>query len=391
MKTGTFLVRIFLAASLFLAFVPMGLAGEKTRNSEPVTKKTAAVKKDNWKAEWEATLQKAREEGEVAVAGGSTVGGLKDYIKLFKEKFGINLLITTGRGNSVTTKIMEERRSGLYLQDVMITGQNSLVESLKPAGALDPLEPVLVLPEVRDQKLWYDGRYNWADEGRHIFNFALYPINMVFVNSDLVKAGEIRSYYDLIKPKWTDRILINDPTVAGIANQSFNAMVYNALVNEDFFRKLAAQKNMMTRDQDLQATWLAKGKYPIALWPTTGAIARFIEAGAPVRPISQMKEGLPAGSAGSGLIIFKKAPHPNAAKVFINWFLSREGQTLNQKSVRKQTRRIDVPPEGIDAFETRIPGVKYFPMPDEKEEFILTGSIKYKQLAEKLFAPLKGK
>ena len=87
--------------------------------------------------------------------------------------------------------------------------------------------------------------------------------------------------------------------------------------------------------------------------------------------------------------IFNKAPHPNAAKVFINWFLSRDGQKINQQQVRKQTRRIDVPPEGLDPSEARIPGVKYFSMPDEKEKFILTEANKYRQLAEQLFAPLK--
>jgi len=60
-----------------------------------------------------------------------------------------------------------------------------------------------------------------------------------------------------------------------------------------------------------------------------------------------VKEGIVAGSAGSGLSILNKAPHPNAAKVFANWFLSREGQAVIQKKVRKQTRRIDVAPEGF--------------------------------------------
>ncbi len=389
MKAGMSRPITLLVGAALLSLVSGGAAMERSKAAEPGAKKTQVIKKDDWKADWEMTLRKAREEGEVAIAGGTTVGGLRDSVKLFKEKFGINLLITTGRGNSVTTKIMSERRSGLYLQDVMITGQNSMVESLKPAGAFDPLESFLVLPEVVDQKFWYDGQFNWADEERYIFNFALYPIHMVFINTDLVKPGEIKSYYDLLHPKWKDKILINDPTIAGIANQSFSAMVYNSLVDQDFFRKLAAQKNMMTRDQDLQATWLARGKYPIALWPTTGAIAKFIEAGAPIRPVPDMKEGSAAGSAGSGLSVLNKAPHPNAAKVFINWFLSREGQAVNQKGVRKQSRRIDVPPEGIDAFETRIPGVKYFSMPDEKEKFILTESKKYRQLAEQLFAPLK--
>ena len=389
METGSSGLKIFMVAAILLAFVPHGLAVERARKAEPVTQKTQVTEQEAWKADWEMTLRKAREEGEVAVCGVGVAAGLKDYAKLFKEKFGINLLITSGRTSEMAPKLLQERRNGLYLQDVMITGQNSMIETLKPAGAFDPLEPFLVLPEVTDQKLWYDGRFNWADEGHYIFNFALSPIHMVFINTNIVKPEEIRSYYDVLNPKWKDKILINDPTTAGVGNISFSAMLYNALVDEEFFRKLAAQKNIMTRDQDLQGNWLAQGKYPIALWLSSGAIAKYMEAGAFVKPIFDVKEGTVAGSAGSGLSVLNKAPHPNAAKVFVNWFLSREGQAIVQKSVRKQTRRIDVSTEGLNPIETRIPGVKYFPLPDEKEKFILTESKKYKKLAEQIFAPLK--
>jgi ABC-type Fe3+ transport system substrate-binding protein len=54
------------------------------------------------------------------------------------------------------------------------------------------------------------------------------------------------------------------------------------------------------------------------------------------------KEGLPS-SNGSGVIgVVKNPPHPHAAKVFVNWLLSREGQELYTKSMRQATRRIDV-------------------------------------------------
>ncbi len=381
-----------------LSMVFMGLVLVSGLSAVPVmesqgaslpVKSNRAQAEANWKADWEMTLKKARQEGEVAVIGGTSVAKLRDSIKLFKEKFGINLLITTGRSSELLPKLMQERRSGLYLQDVGISGQTDLIATLKPAGALDPLPPVLVLPEVADQKYWYDGKFDWADEGRCVFNYALYPDHMVVINTDLVKPGEIQSYYDLLNAKWKDKILINDPTIPGMAGDDFTSMVRNGLVNMDFFRQLVSQKNVMTRDQDLQATWLAKGKYPIALWPSLGSMARFIDSGAPVRPIVDIKEGTSAGSTGSGLGIFNKAPHPNAAKVFINWFLSREGQAINQKAVGKQTRRIDVPPEGLRSFEIRTAGTKYFPKYDEKEEFILKEQRKYVELAKQLFAPLK--
>lgn len=368
MKTVTSWLKIFMVGAIQLIFV------------------SEALPKDDWNQ----ILKKAREEGSVAVFGGTTVGALKSSLKLFKDKFGIDLLITTGRSSDITSKLLQERRTGLYLQDVMIAGQTSLIDPLKQMGVFDPVEPTLVLPEVLDQKLWYDGKFDWADkEQRYIFNFTLYPTHNVVVNTDLVKPDEIQSYYDLLNPKWKDRIVINDPTVDGMGSSGFTAMVYHKMVDLDFFRKLAAQKNLMTRDQDLQVTWVARGKYPIAIWPSLGALAKFIDADAPIRPVVKIKEGTHAGSTGSALGFFNKAPHPNAAKVFINWFLSREGQRISEKNVRKQTRRIDVPPEGLKEFEIRLPGVKYYPKVDEKEEFIITEAKKYDKLAEQIFAPLK--
>lgn len=371
--------KVLITVACMACFLFLGLVGDLTR-----------AKASSAGADWEMTLKKAREEGVVAVFGGTTVAGLKKSVALFKKKFGIDIHITSGRGSSITPRVMQERKSGLFLHDVMISGHTTMFDPLKPSGAFDPVKPLLMLPEVVNQKLWYDGRFDWGDkEEQYLFNYALYPHHMVVVNTDLVKPGEITSYYDLIEPKWKDKIIINDPTVAGMGGSGFNSMVYNKLVELDLFRKLAAQKNIMTRDQGLQGTWLSKGKYPIALWPSLGRMARFIRAGAPVRPVDKMKEGTSAGSTGSALALFNRAPHPNAAKVFVNWFLSREGQSINQKVIRKQSRRIDIPPEGLQPFEQRIKGVKYFPKPDEKEGFVLEDTIKYRELAKELFVPLK--
>ncbi len=389
MKVRSLFLMIFLNYVLLSFSLPSVVAGEKKVPSEPVAKKSRVTEREAEKDDWETILKKARQEKEVAIIGGTSVAGLKDSIKLFKEKFGIDLLITTGRDSTLAPKLQQERRNGLYLQDVMISGHTTLITTMKPAGFFDPLTPLLVLPEVLDQKLWYDGRFDWADEGHYVFNYALYPHHLVVINTDLVKPGEIQSYYDLLNPKWKDKIVINDPVIPGMGSSGFISMMHNSLVNVDFFNKLAAQKNMLTRDQDLQATWVAKGKYPLALWPSLGGMAKFIDSGAPVMPVTDMKESTSAGSTGSALSFFNRAPHPNAAKVFINWFLSREGQAINQRAIGKQTRRTDVAPEGLQSFETRLPGKKYFPKHDEKEDFILKESKKYKQLAEQIFAPLR--
>ncbi len=350
---------------------------------------TPCVAAENLQMEWERTLKEARKEGKVAVFGGSSVGGLKEAAPLFKDKFGIELDTLTAKGGELSTKLNRERSAGLYTQDVMITGHTTMLSVLKPAGVFDPLPPMLLIPEVVNQKLWYDGRFDWADtEGRYIFNFALYPYHMVAINTQLVKPGDIKSYYDLLNPKWKGKIIISDPTVSGMANTEFMVMLYNKMVNLDFFRRLASQGHMLTRDQELQVDWLARGKYPVVLWPSLGRLAKYSNAGAPVRVIDDIKEGTGAGSTGSALVLINKAPHPNAAKVFINWFLSKEGQTINQKIIAKQTRRLDVGLEGVSSFERRKLGVKYFASPGEREEFVLHEEKKYTGLAKELFTPL---
>ena len=127
------------------------------------------------------------------------------------------------------------------------------------------------------------------------------------------------------------RSVVNDPTTGGMGGSGFTSMVHSKLVGMDFFERLGAQKPIIVRDQNLQNTWVAKGKYPIALWPSLGRLGRVMKAGAPVRLVVKIKEGTPAGSTGSGLCIFNKAPHPNAAKLFLEWLLSPQGLLIYDK------------------------------------------------------------
>ncbi len=58
------------------------------------------------------------------------------------------------------------------------------------------------------------------------------------------------------------------------------------------------------------------------------------------------------------------APHPNAAKVFINWLLSRKGQMTLQRIMRKtenpaDSLRVDIPQDDVPYLSRRVEGVKY--------------------------------
>jgi ABC-type Fe3+ transport system substrate-binding protein len=66
-------------------------------------------------------------------------------------------------------------------------------------------------------------------------------------------------------------------------------------------------------------------------------------------------------TAGFGsVMLMNRAPHPNAAAVFINWLLGRDGQTTWTKAVNQPSHRTDVPSDHLPAYLTPKPGVSYW-------------------------------
>jgi ABC-type glycerol-3-phosphate transport system substrate-binding protein len=129
----------------------------------------AEAAQPNWTKDWEQTLAAARREGQVTIYIYRYEGLLQD----FKREFpGINVVSVTGRGNELTNRIMAERRAGKFIVDVYSGGTNSLYNTLYKGKALDPIKPLLILPEVTDLTKWYGNEHRYADpEGKYIFAF----------------------------------------------------------------------------------------------------------------------------------------------------------------------------------------------------------------------------
>ena len=137
----------------------------------------------------------------------------------FKRDFpGINVVAVTGRGTELTNRIMAERRAGKFLADVYSGGTNSLYNTLYKGKALDPLKPVLMLPEVTDTSKWYGNEHRYADpEGKYIFSFIGSPSNaQLAYNTKMVDPKEFKSYWDVTNPKWKGKIVSLDPRDAGL-------------------------------------------------------------------------------------------------------------------------------------------------------------------------------
>ncbi len=107
--------------------------------------------------------------------------------------------------------------------------------------------------------------------------------------------------------------------------------------------------------------WLAKGRFHLALFVGSGNVTTAQEQGLPVAliPGEQFREGSPLAPSGGAVGLMDRAPHPNAARLFVNWLLSKEGQITWQQAVHLPSLRDDIPKDKLYPFDVPKPGVKY--------------------------------
>jgi iron(III) transport system substrate-binding protein len=317
----------------------------------------------DWKKDWEQTLAAARKEGQVTIYIYRYEGLLQD----FKHEFpGINVMSVTGRGNELSNRIMAERRAGKFIVDVYSGGTNSLYNTLYKGKALDPLKPMLILPEVTDTSKWYGNEHRYADpEGKYIFSFIGSPSNaQLAYNTKMVDPKEFKSYWDFVNPKWKGKIVSLDPRDTGLG-ATMQFYYYSPELGPEFMKKFFGGMDITYSKNFRQMTdWLAQGKFAICMGCKDSMRAK--NQGLPVDDFdsNKWKEGSSFSAGGGSMAYMNQAPHPNAAKVFLNWFLSRKGQMALQKlgdvDDPANSRRIDIPKDDIPPDNRLQPGAKYF-------------------------------
>ncbi|MDP2644209.1 MAG: extracellular solute-binding protein [Desulfobacterales bacterium] len=345
-----------------------------------------------WEAEWQKTLEAGKKEGKVSVYVSLLAPAVRKNAPAFKKKFGIEVEVTTGRGAQMTEKLRTEIRAGANLADVALSGNNPMF-TVKKMGVTEPMDNKLILPEVTNPKLWYTlDRLPWVDDAKHLFPFYAYPNRDISINTDLVKPGEIQSWQDLLKPQFKGKIVWSDPSIFGSGFNGVSTNIMNKVTNENFYRQLVAtQEVTLSRDLRQMAEWLAKGKYAVGVSLEGGPIAEMMNAGAHIDYVT-VKEGAYLSYDAGVVGIAAKAPHPNAAKVFVNWLLSKDGQDFAQRATKYMSARNDIPTEGIvNPRSMRIPGEKYFIVSSSIEKWINEDQKKYLALVKDLFGPLIGR
>lgn len=315
-----------------------------------------------WQDDWDKTLAAAKLEGKVVAISAFGGEGATTLAKAFNTKYGLDIEFVIGRGPENFVKINNERRAGLYLEDVYLAGLNSIV-LVKDGGFLDPLKPLLVLPEVVDSRAWLYGELPFQEKEGLILRYIGKAVAPVLINTDLVKSDEINSYADLLSPKYKGKIVVMDPTI-GAAGTVFFLVLWK-IMGPDFTREMAKQDLAITGDARQAAEWLARGKYPISGTISDAALTEMVKAGAPLKIVIP-KEGTIITSSTGAVAYMNRAPHPNAAKVLVNWLLTREGQTLMSRIFGAPSRRVDISYDWVDPAALINPALKYVNQDDDE-------------------------
>ena len=304
--------------------------------------------KPAWQIEWEQTIEAAKKEGKVVISIPSS-SELRSAIEArFEKRFGIKVEAVTGRASSIVGKMVEEYKAGVRYFDLHIGGSQSILTGLLPEGVLDPVEPVMILPEVKDPKQWWGGHI-WVDNAkRYIYSTLAYQSESLWYNSQLMKPNEMKSFDDLLAERFHEKLGLLDPRTPGAGASIWSYL--REIKGEDFMRKLVTQKLLINRNQRVLAESLAKGRVALIMGLTYYSYAPFVKAGLPVAPLPIPREGIFVSGGSGNLAILKNAPHPNALRVFVNWLLGKEGQEIYSKALGQGTRRLDVDTKWLQEF-----------------------------------------
>lgn len=298
-----------------------------------------------WEDEWKKTIEAAKKESLVVVTHPG--GQYQKLISHFKTAFPDIPVEHSGvRPSDISPKIISEQQNGVFNWDVMVATTSNMNQVLLPANVFQDLRQFILLPDAKDDSKWGGGKFEMftSESGPYILVHNASLTSNLFVNRDKVSKDQLASIDDLLKPEFKGQIVVDDCTVPAHGLGALVGLMQAR--GEDFIRNILTQQQPVFQDTvRITTEWVATGRYPIGIGVDQPELLKLQTNGIGKNVEQMTYKGGNLSTQGSA--VFKSAPHPNAAKVFLNWFWTKEGQLawLDGFSDPPPTnsRRLDVP------------------------------------------------
>ncbi|MFN0070021.1 MAG: ABC transporter substrate-binding protein [Chloroflexota bacterium] len=266
----------------------------------------------------------AKVEGKLIIYGAGDREQFDPARTAFMQRFpGIEVDGVDQRGRESREKVFAEQRGRNYVADIVQSGfttQNELIE----AGFVEPYKSVQVdqiIPELAT--------------AAGSLNSRTMSVFSIMVNTNLVPPDqEPKSWNDVLDPKWRGKIAMDDPRGSGPGGTILSPM--ELLYGLDWSQKLAEQRPFFATQAGPLVVGTVRGEYALFLSASAPDIINQRKAGAPVKQVRPI-EGI--GITQNSMALIKNAPHSNAAKLWIEWNLSEEGQKVLAASGQAPVRK----------------------------------------------------
>nr|WP_249209855.1 ABC transporter substrate-binding protein [Bradyrhizobium manausense] len=231
-------------------------------------------------------------------------------IKSFEKKYGIPVELLDVRASELRERLRTEQAAGRFIGDVIQNGAATMVRSQRD-GELQPHGGIANTQRLSPQQSATD-----VLVPSYILAYG------ILVNAMQVKpADEPKSWKDLLDPRWKGRIQSDDMRALGGGQVMFS--VLEDAFGRDYHEKLAGQQPIFSRDVGNDERRVARGEFPMRI-PQLFSNTTVLK-GLPVKLIIP-QEGVPYIRFDMALL--RNAPHPNAARLFINHYLGDEVQLI---------------------------------------------------------------
>ena len=326
----------------------------------------------NFEQEWPKLIAAAKQEGVLAIAsGGAPSRQYRPVVDAFSKKFGVKVEVSTGNATDTVNRVLAERKAGRFTVDVALISSRENNQRLVPSESLVPFTPLLFHPEVVEPSGWHQGRHWYADKAsRYVFIYHVTKEDQyeLWYNTDKIKEAEIatiKKQTDFFEPRWNGKIAgqgMGDPSGIRQMIDSY----FEPDRGPDWVKTYLLNAGItFSDDRRILETWVVGGRLPLQAVATGSEdLIALAKKGLPIKQMFLPKQlGLiRAGGSGCCISVFANAPHPSTAKLFVNWFLSKEGQTLTHAmipNIDRSSLRTDIPLGEVVPDQRRAPGKQY--------------------------------
>ena len=275
-------------------------------------------------------VEAAKKEGKITIYSVGSIEESEKGIKVFNKKYPfIQVEPYTGTSEDLAEKIMTESKAGRNIAD-LVRADTAIYPLLDAGLAMKYLSP----ESANFPKGAYDPEGAWR--------FLQYTVHSIAWNTKSIAAADApRSYDDLLNPKYKGKLAIEAECLEWFSQQ---LAIRGREKGIEYMRKLAEQKPRLTKGHTTLSRLVVTGEVPLAVMVYAYRSQLDKESKAPIEWVADK----PATANQTMLVITKDAPHPNAAKLMVDWWLSKEGQ---EEEVIGVSARFPVRPDvSIPAF-----------------------------------------